>query len=218
MYIAFQIMTVMLAAVTMALSLAHALELPGKLRLNKEQYLAVQAIYYPGFTLGGIAEFASVVVAVTLLILTPRNSPQFWLISAALAALVAVQVIFWTMNQPVNKYWLQNTELSRVAARFFQTSSAVPVGDWTDARSAGALARPSCGCLRASRVASDHGCRPVTPRDVLALSGLFKRTHLEVRFLRKSGHACEHVECPKMTQSGHSRVARCALMSVHLNC
>ena len=97
MYIAFQIMTVMLAAVTMALSLAHALELPGKLRLNKEQYLAVQAIYYPGFTLGGIAEFASVVAAVILLILTPRNSPQFWLISAALAALVAVQVIFWTM-------------------------------------------------------------------------------------------------------------------------
>ena len=85
MYIAFQIMTVMLAAVTMALSLAHALELPGKLRLNKEQYLAVQAIYYPGFTLGGIAEFASVAAAVTLLILPPRNSPQFWLISAALA-------------------------------------------------------------------------------------------------------------------------------------
>jgi Domain of unknown function (DUF1772) len=125
-YIAFQIMTVMLAAVTMALSLAHALELPGKLRLHKEQYLAVQAIYYPGFTLGGIAEFASVVAAVTLLILTPRNSPQFWLISAALAALVAVQVIFWTMTQPVNKYWLQNTELSRVATRF-----AVPAGDWT---------------------------------------------------------------------------------------
>jgi len=115
-------MTVMLAAVTMALSLAHALELPGKLRLNKEQYLAVQAIYYPGFTLGGIAEFASVAAAVTLLILPPRNSPQFWLISAALA----VQVIFWTMTQPVNKYWLQNTELSRVATRFFQTSSTVP--------------------------------------------------------------------------------------------
>ena len=134
MYIAFQIMTVMLAAVTMALSLAHALELPGKLRLNKEQYLAVQAIYYPGFTLGGIGEFASVAAAVTLLILPPRNSPQFWLISAALAALVAVQVIFWTMTQPVNKYWLQNTELSRVATRFFQTSSTVPAGDWTVVR------------------------------------------------------------------------------------
>jgi Domain of unknown function (DUF1772) len=130
-YIAFQIMTVMLAAVTMALSLAHALELPGKLRLNKEQYLAVQAIYYPGFTLGGIAEFVSIIAAVILLILTPRNSLQFWLISAALAALVAVRVIFWTMTQPVNKYWLQNTELSRVATHFFETGSAAATGDWT---------------------------------------------------------------------------------------
>jgi len=87
-------MTVMLAAVTMALSLAHALELPGKLRLNKEQYLAVQAIYYPGFTLGGIAESASIVAALALLILTPRESPQFWLVAGALTALVAVQVIY----------------------------------------------------------------------------------------------------------------------------
>jgi hypothetical protein len=131
MYTALQIMTVMLAAVTMALSLAHALELPGKLRLNKEQYLAVQAIYYPGFTLGGIAEFASIVAALILLTLTPRNSPQFWLVAGALAALVAVQVIFWTMTQPVNKYWLQNTELSRVATRFFETGSAASAGDWT---------------------------------------------------------------------------------------
>ena len=49
MYVALQVLTVMLAAVTMALSLAHALEFPGKLRLKKEQYLAVQPIYYPGF-------------------------------------------------------------------------------------------------------------------------------------------------------------------------
>ena len=94
MYTALQIMTVMLAAITMALSLAHALELPGKLRLNKEQYLAVQTIYCPDFTLGGIAESASIVAALALLILTPRESPQFWLVAGALTALVAVQVIF----------------------------------------------------------------------------------------------------------------------------
>ena len=131
MYTALQIMTVMLAAITMALSLAYALELPGKLRLNKEQYFAVQTIYYPGFTLGGIAEFASIVAALALLILTPRASRQFWLVAGALAALVTVQVIFWTMTQPVNRYWLQNTELSRGATRFFETGSAAPAGDWT---------------------------------------------------------------------------------------
>jgi hypothetical protein len=58
MYAALEILSVMLAAVTMSLALA----LPGKLRLNKEQYLTVQTIYYPGFTLGGITEFGGVLL------------------------------------------------------------------------------------------------------------------------------------------------------------
>ncbi|MGH6841047.1 MAG: DUF1772 domain-containing protein, partial [Methylocella sp.] len=53
---ALHVLTVMLVAIAMALALAHALELPGKLRLSKEQYLAIQRIYYPGFTIGGAAE------------------------------------------------------------------------------------------------------------------------------------------------------------------
>ena len=134
MYTALQISTVMLTAVSMSLALAHALELPGKLRLNKEDYLAVQTIYYPGFTLGGIAEPASIVAAFILLIATPNNSVQFWLVAGALAALAAVQVIFWTMTQPVNKYWLRNTELSRAASGFFETGAAVMAGDWTQMR------------------------------------------------------------------------------------
>jgi len=52
MYVAMQVLTVMLAAVTMALSLAHALEFPGKLRLKKEQYFVVQPIYYLGLQSG----------------------------------------------------------------------------------------------------------------------------------------------------------------------
>jgi hypothetical protein len=48
-----QIVTLLLVAIAMAQSLAHALEFPGKLRLSREQYLAVQPIYYPGFTIGG---------------------------------------------------------------------------------------------------------------------------------------------------------------------
>jgi hypothetical protein len=65
------------------------------------------------------------------LILTPRDSSQFWLTAVALAALVAVQVIFWTMTQPVNKYWLQNSELSSLATRFFETGGTRLAGDWT---------------------------------------------------------------------------------------
>jgi hypothetical protein len=53
MFFALQVATVFLVSIAMALSLAHALELPGKLRLDKEAYLTVQPIYYPGFTIGG---------------------------------------------------------------------------------------------------------------------------------------------------------------------
>jgi hypothetical protein len=48
-----QIITVIIVAIAMALSLAHALELPGKLRLDRDTYLVVQSIYYPGVTIGG---------------------------------------------------------------------------------------------------------------------------------------------------------------------
>jgi len=47
------VVTVFLVAVAMALALSHALELPGKMRLDKQTYLAMQPIYYPGFTIGG---------------------------------------------------------------------------------------------------------------------------------------------------------------------
>ena len=48
-----EVLTVLLVAVAMGLALAHALELPGKLRFSREAYLQVQPIYYPGFTIGG---------------------------------------------------------------------------------------------------------------------------------------------------------------------
>ena len=124
MYVALQVLTVMLAAVTMALSLAHALEFPGKLRLKKEQYLTVQPIYYPGFTIRGIAEPAVILATLALLFMTPAGTAAFWLVGGALAALVTVQVIFWSKTQPVNSFWLEETELGRSATRFFQQAHA----------------------------------------------------------------------------------------------
>lgn len=134
MHLALEVLTVMLGAVTMGLALAHALELPGKLRLSKDQYLTVQTIYYPGFPLGGFAEVAVILAALALLVLTPPQSLQFWLTAGALAAFVIVQAIFWLMTQPVNKYWLENTDLARPAARFFETGSAPNAGNWMEMR------------------------------------------------------------------------------------
>jgi hypothetical protein len=77
MYFLLQVTTAFLACVTFALSLAHAFELPGKLRLDKETYCAVQTIYYPGFTVGGFAEVLSVIAAAALLLMTPTQSAAF---------------------------------------------------------------------------------------------------------------------------------------------
>jgi len=50
-----EVVTVFVVSIAMSLALAHALELPGKMRLNKETYITVQSIYYPG-SLGGVSE------------------------------------------------------------------------------------------------------------------------------------------------------------------
>jgi hypothetical protein len=59
------------AALALGLTLAHALELPGKRTLTGAQWLAVQHTFYGGFaTVGGIAEvlgLCSAVLALALL-------------------------------------------------------------------------------------------------------------------------------------------------------
>jgi uncharacterized membrane protein SpoIIM required for sporulation len=54
MHTILSVVALLLLAVTLGLSLAHALEFPGKLRLDEHGYRAVQAIYYPVFTIGGL--------------------------------------------------------------------------------------------------------------------------------------------------------------------
>jgi len=113
-----QIAAVVFVAIAMALSLAHALELPGKLRLSKEQYLAVQQIYYPGFTFGGGAEPLAIIALLVLTFTTSAFGP-FWLTAGALVALVAAHAVYWIMTHPVNKFWLQDLELKGAGQTFF---------------------------------------------------------------------------------------------------
>jgi len=54
-----KVLAIVSVAATMALALAHPLELPGKMRLGKEPYIDVQRIYYPGFAIGGFANRAT---------------------------------------------------------------------------------------------------------------------------------------------------------------
>ncbi|MGG6241240.1 DUF1772 domain-containing protein [Nodosilinea sp. AN01ver1] len=111
-----QILTTLLVAVAMALALAHALELPGKRRLDRETYCAVQSIYYPGFTIGGGSEPLGVIFAIVLLFLTPSGSTDFWLILVALLGLIGMQVVYWLVTHPVNKFWVEGETLDRFIA------------------------------------------------------------------------------------------------------
>ena len=120
-----KISALILVAVTAALSLAHALEWPGKMRLNREQYLAVQPIYYPGFTYAGFCEPAAVLALIALLILTPGGTRAFWLIAGALAAAALESALYWILTAPVNRVWMRGQKLPGTAHKFFGTGKGM---------------------------------------------------------------------------------------------
>lgn len=126
----------MLVAVAMALALAHALELPGKLRLSKDAYLAAQTIYYPGFTIGGLGEGLGLIATLVLAVLTPAGSAAFWLTLGAFVALLAMHAVYWLVTHPVNNFWLKDFELKGAGAGFFAVGALRPgpdgqIADWT---------------------------------------------------------------------------------------
>lgn len=114
-----QVLTLILVVVGMVPAVAHALELPGKLRLTKDAYVAVQPIYYPGFTVAGICEPLSIAATIALLLLTPRHSMDFWLTLGALLGLAGMHAVYWLFTHPVNNFWLQDEKLGRAGSRFF---------------------------------------------------------------------------------------------------
>lgn len=125
-----KVAALILLGVTMALSLAHALERPGKMRLNREHYLAVQLIYYPGFTYAGAAEPLAIMALAALLALTPAGT-SFWLIAGALAATALTHLLYWLLTAPVNRIWLKDEALRAGARGFLGTGKGGEDHDWT---------------------------------------------------------------------------------------
>jgi hypothetical protein len=126
MFITLQVLTIIVVASAFALSLAHALELPGKMRLDKETYYAMQPIYYPGFTIGGVSEPASLLLTIVLLFMTPFGSTTFWLTLVALLCLLAQQVVYWFVTHPVNQFWVEGQPINRLDAGFFSFGTHAP--------------------------------------------------------------------------------------------
>jgi len=129
-----QVVCVMLVAIAMALALAHALELPGKMRLGKEAYLSVQKIYYPGFTIGGIAEPLDIIALLALLVFMPPPGTRFWWTMAAFLSLIAMHLIYWFVTHPVNNFWTKDIQLSGFGATFFSLFAPEISGDWAKLR------------------------------------------------------------------------------------
>jgi hypothetical protein len=107
-----QVLSILLAAVGMALSLAHALELPGKPRLPEDTYRAVQTICYPGFTIGGaVGELGAILASLVLLLMTPAGT-SFWLALATLLGLLLMRGLYWLLTHPVNRVWLEGQQVT----------------------------------------------------------------------------------------------------------
>lgn len=112
-------LALILLALALAPLLAHALELPGKMRLPERDYLAVQTVYYPGFTIVGGAEPLGVAVLVLTAILWEGSSAGFWLTIVAALGLAASHAIYWLVTHPVNNFWLKGFELRGAGKGFF---------------------------------------------------------------------------------------------------
>jgi anthrone oxygenase-like protein len=126
MLLALQITAVFLVGIAMSMALAHAMEYPGKLRLDEPTYRAVQTIYYPGFTIGGAAEPLAIVATLVLALVTRNDSIAFRWTLSAFAALAAMHTIFWTVTQPTNRHWLKDQQLSAAGKRFFAVERKSP--------------------------------------------------------------------------------------------
>ncbi len=128
-------LTILLVSVGTALALAHVLEFPGKRRLCRDLYLAVQTIYYPGFTIAaGFGEFGAILATLILLGVTPFASRGFWPTLIAALSMLSMHATYWVWTHPVNKVWLRDRKLEGANERFFSTSRDLADRSWTDLR------------------------------------------------------------------------------------
>src|SRR5215510_453994 len=89
-------------ALALAPSLAHAMELPNKINLAREDYLRVQQIYrgWDRLAVVVIGALTSNLILAGLVRAKPR---AFALTVIAFLCLVGTQVVFWRYTYPVNK-------------------------------------------------------------------------------------------------------------------
>jgi hypothetical protein len=106
--------SVLLVALALVPGLAHVLELPNKIRLSREEYVAVQRLYR-GWQWVGVLVVGAL-VSTGLLAWIVRDDPrQFAPAAVALIAIVLTQMIFWVFTFPVNQ---RTANWTRVPSEF----------------------------------------------------------------------------------------------------
>lgn len=115
----FFVLAALSTTMAMVPAVAHALEWPGKRRLDREEYRTVQRIYYPGFTIAGVAEVPSIILTAVALGFSQPGSLDLVLRTVALVGLIAVHGVYWVRVHPVNAFWVEGEDLSKLGAGFF---------------------------------------------------------------------------------------------------
>lgn len=114
-----EIGTTLLVSIAMALALAHALELPGKRRLDPQTYRAIQQIYYPGFTYAGVSEPLAILGLLALAVAKSAERPEFVAVVIAFLCVVAMHGVYWVFTHPINRFWLEDVDMGASSERFF---------------------------------------------------------------------------------------------------
>jgi hypothetical protein len=90
------------AALALAPTMAHLLELPNKITLSRDAYLTVQQIYR-GWALLGFVVAGALLSTLILTIRLRKQHGAFLYSLLAFLCIAGTQVVFWTYTQPVNQ-------------------------------------------------------------------------------------------------------------------
>jgi hypothetical protein len=97
-----RILSVLFAALALAFSGAHLLELPHKIGLSASDYLTVQQLYR-GWQFAGIVVVGAIISIAWLAYAVRHEWRVFVPTIIALLCILGTQVLFWTFNFPANR-------------------------------------------------------------------------------------------------------------------
>jgi hypothetical protein len=127
MLILLQVASVLLVSLAMALAVAHALDLSGKLRPDPERLDAAQLTYQPRFTVAGlVGEVGGAGATLLLILATPTESASLRWTVAALLALAAMHAAYWLIAHPAAQVWIPRHHAPSIAPVGFFATHPLP--------------------------------------------------------------------------------------------